>query len=192
MNPKILEIWLSMKGNQMNQMFKASFDEPVVINKIYTAWKESKKSLIVDIAGNELEKYNNFRNSIDEFKDYNTVKNSFSSEENRRVIYCAFFPKGLLSVATPEPRPEETLNLLERFSVVFDLTYTRFLDLKKAEAQAREAEIELALERVRARTMGMQKSEELKEVIQLVYEQFVNLNIHIEHTGFILDYKHKG
>ena len=186
---KVLEIWLSMKGNQMNQMFKASFDEPVVINKIYTAWKESKKSLIVDIAGNELEKYNNFRNSIDEFKDYNTVKNSFSSEENRRVIYCAFFPKGLLSVATPEPRPEETLNLLERFSVVFDLTYTRFLDLKKAEAQAREAEIELALERVRARTMGMQKSEELKEVIQLVYEQFVNLNIHIEHTGFILDYK---
>jgi signal transduction histidine kinase len=37
--------------------------------------------------------------------------------------------------------------------------------------------------------MGMQKSEELKEVIQVVYEQFVHLNIHIEHTGFIMDYK---
>ena len=33
--------------------------------------------------------------------------------------------------------------------------------------------------------MGMQKSEELKEVIQVVYEQFVHLNIHVEHTGFI-------
>jgi hypothetical protein len=37
--------------------------------------------------------------------------------------------------------------------------------------------------------MGMQKSEELKEVIQVVYEQFVHLNIHIEHTGFLIDYK---
>ena len=37
--------------------------------------------------------------------------------------------------------------------------------------------------------MGMQKSEELKEVIQVVYEQFVHLNIHVEHTGFIMDYK---
>ena len=37
-----------------------------------------------------------------------------------------------------------------------------------------------------------QKSEELKEVIQVVYEQFVHLNIHIEHTGFVVDYKAKG
>jgi hypothetical protein len=64
-----------------------------------------------------------------------------------------------------------------------------FLDLKKAEAQAKEAQIEAALERVRSRTMGMQKSEELKEVIQVVYDQFVHLNIDIEHTGFVLDYK---
>src|SRR6185503_18670332 len=62
-------------------------------------------------------------------------------------------------------------------------------DVIKAEAQAREAQIETALERVRSRSMGMQKSEELKDVIQVVYEQFVHLNIHVEHTGFIMDYK---
>jgi hypothetical protein len=60
---------------------------------------------------------------------------------------------------------------------------------KKAEAQAKESQIEAALERVRSRSMGMQKSEELKEVIQVVYEQFVHLNIKIEHTGFVIDYK---
>ena len=79
--------------------------------------------------------------------------------------------------------------LMLRFTRVFEQTYTRFLDLQKAEVQAREAQIEAALERVRSRTMGMQKSEELKEVIQVVYEQFVHLNIHVEHTGFIIDYK---
>ncbi|MDC7999529.1 ATP-binding protein [Aequorivita todarodis] len=57
------------------------------------------------------------------------------------------------------------------------------------EAKNRELEIETALERVRSRTMAMQKSEELKEVIQTVYDQFIGLKINIEHTGFIIDYK---
>jgi hypothetical protein len=67
----------------------------------------------------------------------------------------------LITFSTPEPRPQENIHLLERFAGVFDLTYTRFLDLKQAEAQARESQIQLALERVRARTMAMQKSDEL-------------------------------
>jgi signal transduction histidine kinase len=79
--------------------------------------------------------------------------------------------------------------IMKRFSKVFEQAYIRFLDLQKAEAQAKEAQIEVALERVRSRSMGMQKSEELKEVIQVVYEQFVQLNIKIEHTGFVIDYK---
>ena len=53
----------------------------------------------------------------------------------------------------------------KRFANVFEQTYTRFLDLQKAEAQAREAQIELALERVRARTMAMQNSDELSETV---------------------------
>src|SRR6185503_815423 len=46
--------------------------------------------------------------------------------------------------------------VIRRLAYVFEQSYTRFLDLQKAEAQAREAQIELALERVRARTMAMQ------------------------------------
>ncbi len=42
-------------------------------------------------------------------------------------------------------------DLFTRFAKVFEQTYTRFLDLKKAEAQAREAQIETALEKVRSR-----------------------------------------
>jgi hypothetical protein len=72
---------------------------------------------------------------------------------------------------------------------VFEQAYTRFLDLQKAEAQAREAQIETALERVRSRSMAMHNSEELKEVIQVLYDQFIHLNVNIEHAGFILDYK---
>ncbi|MFN3695669.1 MAG: hypothetical protein ACK4UV_11725, partial [Ignavibacterium sp.] len=66
----------------------------------------------------------------------------------------------------------EEAQILKRFSVVFEQAYIRFLDLQKAERQVREAQIEAALERVRSRTMAMQKSEELSVVAHLLFEEF--------------------
>ena len=85
-------------------------------------------------------------------------------------------------VITLEPYPEP--DILKRFAAVFDQTYTRFLDLKKAEAQAREAEIQLALERVRARTMAMQNSEELADAAFVLFEQLRGLGGNLWGTGF--------
>jgi signal transduction histidine kinase/ketosteroid isomerase-like protein len=96
---------------------------------------------------------------------------------------------GSLVTGSIEPLPEEQQNILSRFAAVFNQTYTRFLDLQKAEAQAREAKIEAALERVRSRSMAMHKSEELKDVIKVVLEQFIHLSINVEHAGFYIDYK---
>ena len=49
---------------------------------------------------------------------------------------------------------EQEMKICALFAMVFEQTYTRFLDLKNAEAQAREAQIEAALERVRSKTMA--------------------------------------
>ena len=81
-----------------------------------------------------------------------------------QITHCAFFSQGYLMFITYEPYPEAH-DIFRRFAKVFEQTYTRFLDLQKAEAQAREAQIEIALERIRSRTMAMQNSEELEEVI---------------------------
>lgn len=62
------------------------------------------------------------------------------------------------------PISPDDLDILERFGRVFEQSYTRFLDLQKAEAQAREAQIEAALERVRSRSMAMHRSEELSDL----------------------------
>jgi hypothetical protein len=64
---------------------------------------------------------------------------------------------------------------MKRFAGVFGQTYRRYLDLQKAEAQAREAQIEAALERVRSRSMAMHQSGDLQEVIKVVAEQFIAL-----------------
>ena len=64
--------------------------------------------------------------------------------------------------------------VLRRFSRVFEQAYTRFLDLQKAEAQAREAQIEAALERVRTRAMAMHKSDDLKRQWQLFLKNWIS------------------
>jgi hypothetical protein len=86
----------------------------------------------------------------------------------------------------------EEFDVVKRAAQVFEQTYIRFLDLKRAEAQAKEAQIEAALERVRSRSIGMQKSEELKDVIKVVYDQLVHLNIKLDHAGFVVEYQPKA
>src|SRR4026207_2442707 len=91
-----------------------------------------------------------------------------------QIHHLANFSQGNLLFITLEPCPEFH-DTFKRFAAVFEQTYTRFLDLQKAEAQAKESQIQLALERVRARTMAMHKSEELIETSALLLDQFTQL-----------------
>ena len=172
-------------GTQVNRAFIAGNEEPTLIQKLFKAWKAQQRSVVIELTGKELKGWISYRNNISKTKDDIDYTNA------SRVVSAGFFSKGLISISTLTTLPDETIQLLERFASVFDQTYSRFLDLQKAEAQAREAQIEAALERVRSRSMGMQKSEELRDVIQVIYEQFVHLNIQINTVGFILDYKER-
>ncbi len=91
-----------------------------------------------------------------------------------QIFHIVYFTHGYLMFITYEAVPDAHI-IFKRFGQVFEQTYTRFLDLQKAEAQVREAKIEGALERVRARTMAMHKSEELAETALVLYEQFAQL-----------------
>jgi signal transduction histidine kinase len=75
----------------------------------------------------------------------------------------------------PEP-PQESLDTLIRFAAVFDLAYRRFEDLKSAEKQNRETQIELSLERVRASAMAMQKPEDLSAIARTIFTEFKSLD----------------
>jgi len=167
----VFEIWATQHGgSQLDRVLKVSLDEPHVMQKMYKAWKEQKKSITIDLQGNELEEYFQFLKA----KGLPVKREIFGK---RRIQNVATFSKGILTIITPEPRPQETIQLLERFAAVFNGTYTRFLDLQKAEAQARESQIQLALERVRARTMAMQKSDELAELMLTIFRSITSLGI---------------
>ncbi|MEO6612512.1 MAG: ATP-binding protein [Chitinophagaceae bacterium] len=182
----VLELWTTINGKIREEVVTVSLDEPVVMRRFYAGWKEEKKTLVIDISGKELEQYNKYRDSL------TPVKMEPGRIKERRVISIAYFSKGALSLATSEPRPRETLQLLERFAAVFDGTYTRFLDLQRSEAQAREAQIETALEKVRSCSLAMHKSDELHQVINVVTEQFTQLGFRFDTANFIINYTSSG
>ena len=95
-----------------------------------------------------------------------------------------FFKYSGLQTVSENQISEDELKILERFGRVFEQSYTRFLDLKKAEAQARESQIEVALEKVRSRTMGMQRSDELQDAAVLLFQQVVALGVPAFGSGF--------
>jgi signal transduction histidine kinase len=167
----LVDLWgTSQGGNQLNKLFRVSADEPTVIKKIVNAWKEKKSSVIIDLTGDELKNYLQFLENMG-------IPVTPGIMTERRVQTVACFSKGVIGVTTPEPRPASSIQLLERFANVFDLTYTRFLDLLQAEAQAREATIEAALEKVRGKAMAMHNSNDLSVTASMIFTELRKLGI---------------
>jgi hypothetical protein len=116
---------------------------------------------------------------LDDFKAFR-VKNGEAPDpklENVSSLYYYFYSigEGSVGISAFKSLTEGKRDVLKRFRNVFDLAYRRYLDIQQVEEQAREAQIQLALERVRARTMAMQRSEELAETAYVLYQQFTSL-----------------
>jgi signal transduction histidine kinase len=134
-------------------------------------WKERKEKWEFVAEGEEKREWDNFIFSETELSNLpETVKNYMKSVQ-RICLSASFNTFGCLTTGSNEPLTEDAFNILIRFTKVFETCYTRFNDLKQAEAQAWEAQIEAALERVRSRAMVMQTSQELKDVAHELRKQ---------------------
>ncbi|QCX38453.1 GHKL domain-containing protein [Aureibaculum algae] len=168
---KFATAWMAGK-NRLQPPFKTNSNEDVYL-LFHEAEKRGDALFVLEQKGKELEDHYKYMLSIPEVKALAKAGLSFPSFQ---IIHCAYFSQGYLMFITHESVPEAQ-DIFIRFAKVFNQTYTRFLDLQKAEAQARESEIELALEKVRSRTMAMQHSDELQEASFLLDEQVRGLGI---------------
>jgi signal transduction histidine kinase len=166
-------------GAKIDQSFSASMSEPTLISKMVQAWKQNKTSEILCLEGEELSDWIRYRNQMSGKYAYETKV----LPGDRRFAAAGFFSKGLLSISTMNRLSEETVRILERFASVFDLTYTRFLDLKQAEANARESQIEAALEKVRGKAMAMHNSNDLSATASSVFTELRKLGINPIRSG---------
>ena len=140
------------------------------------AWKERKVKWVYVLEGDIKKTWDKFLFSETDFSKLPPIVIDDMRSKEKVFLSSSFNNFGYLSLATLEPLTDEQFDIMLRFAKVFDLTYTRFNDLQKAEAQAREAQIELGLERVRARAMAMQKSEELSELVDTVFKELTKLD----------------
>jgi signal transduction histidine kinase len=139
---------------------------------MYKGWKEGETFLETTIQGEGLKEHMSYIRTIvpAPAKSDNTTPPKFL------IFHFAYFSQGFFVFVSTEPRLDEH-RIFIRFAKVFEQTYTRFNDLQKAEAQTREAQINLAVERVRARALAMFKSEEIIEVVAKLKDEIIGLNI---------------
>ena len=129
-----MEMNVANSKRQDNAFCKCGIDDHWVNRKMYDNWKTKKQSFVINLEDDELTNYGLFLKKTG-------FQMNVGNRTNRRAYNMANFSKGVMGVVSDDPLSSETIRLLERFAKVFDGTYTRFLDLKKAEAQAREATI---------------------------------------------------
>ncbi len=167
------------------------FIEPYTINaaefsvfvEISDAKKRGEEFLVQYIEGDLLKQL--YLELIGDEKQYEIMLQDGLQHPSHQYNHFVFGAKVSLMFVTYELVPE-THDIFKRFGKVFEQTYTRFLDLQKAEAQLREAQIEAALDNVRSRSLAMQKSTELQDVVRTVVERMTELGLNIASANIVL------
>lgn len=176
------DIWITdIKGEKISNSFSAPFNEAPAYKTIYIKWKKGEDFFELNLKGKDFLEHLKFVKKYSSVPDINLQE--IRKKYKEIFFHVLYFSQGYLFIITYEELTEHH-ELFKRFGAIFQQTYTRFLDLQKAEAQAREAQVELALERVRARTMAMQRSEELPEAANTLFLQVQSFGIPAWSCGY--------
>ena len=174
--------WMtSPEGTKMEEFTLPLGGDPVLKKRI-ESWKNKEEVFFQKVSGSNLRKHIDFvspRLGSEEVEEMTSKK-----LPDPTIFYSGNFTHGYLHILSGTPLSVEEENIFVRFTKVFDQTYSRFLDLQKAEFQAREAQIEAALERIRATSLAMHHSDELLKVIKVIAKQFEELGVYYNHVSF--------
>ncbi|GJM27589.1 MAG: hypothetical protein DHS20C17_02240 [Cyclobacteriaceae bacterium] len=192
-------IWIIDQESESAQAWIASSDVPEgseyyffpnsphpYYKKFIKAWRSKESLFELEIKGKLKQSWDRYLFEESEFKNLPPKAKSSMQSPGKMFTTTTCNQYGLICAAGTRPMSDQGKSIFQRFGRVFKQSYTRFEDIKKAEAQAREAKIEAALERVRSRTMGMQKSEEMLEVGALLYQELSKLDVTSVTSGITL------
>ena len=183
-----MELWLTSSadsGEMIRMLYYFNLHIHPVFENVIPARQENKPYALTILCGNEVRSY------YQTMSTYLAVPRQPVFNETE-YFYSFFFPGGTINVVTSQSLTEDQCKTMIRVAQVFGLIYTRFLDLQKAETSAREAQIESALERVRASAQAMQQPEEMKDVIQVFRKEMRMLDEDELETCHIFIYDEKA
>jgi hypothetical protein len=179
----VMEVWstpLTPKGNRIKEVVTGKLDSRIhpMLQGVYGAWEKGEKYFSYTLKGDEVRKY---YETLKQVPEYQFPENKQYPET--QIDNCFYFNDGHLFVYTKSPLTDEVKKIFHRFTKLFSLAYTRYLDIKKAEEQAREAQIEAALERVRAKAMAMHSSKDISDATAIVFNELSKLGIEMDRCG---------
>ncbi|HEY5916674.1 MAG TPA: ATP-binding protein, partial [Chryseolinea sp.] len=170
-----MEVWTSAvtnEGHSMKGVGTLNVNLHPLWLQVYKGWKKNDGVFFYHLAGEDLKAY--YR-ALTSMASYSAPY--ITSELPEHNCYGFYFPDGAVFTFNYQDYSEEHLAIWKRFASVFSLTYRRYKDLKNAEAQAREAQIEAALERVRAKAMAMHSTADLTATVSTIFIELRNLGI---------------
>ncbi len=182
-DPPRCEVWPSMLEENTDILHLIGRLEMTIhpmLEGIFTAWQQQEEIFQYELFGEDSKK---FYQTIANAPDYHLP---FDENPDRQVCNAFVFSEGALFSFTPDYMDEEAYRIWERFRGAFSFAYSRYKDLLQAEAQAREAQIEGSLERIRARAMALRESDELRQVIALIYRELEKFDLDLYDSNILL------
>jgi hypothetical protein len=174
--PNQMEVWTAKKSeNEKVELIIGRLDMTIhpLLQGMYNGWKNKDVTFSYELRDNDLVDY--FTKLINS-PEYH-IKYDIASLPQHQFHYDFYFPEGALFAFSDQPLSIEASQIFKRFTGVFGQTYRRYLDLQKAEAQAREAQIEASLERVRSKTMAMHNSQDVGNTVATMLDELVKLGV---------------
>jgi ketosteroid isomerase-like protein len=185
--------WMAGKGfGSLNRGYHMPGSDHPPQKAYFNGWRKRESVWRYVLKGTVKKRWDNFIFKDTELAELPRTLVSGMRKVKTTFLVASFNKYGCISTGDPIPPTPSTLDLLLRFSRIFEQTYTRFLDLQKAERQTREAQIELSLERVRAKAMAMQSSSELADLIGMIHSEISRLDNNLDRSYIMLFEKSGG
>lgn len=118
-----------------------SMDIHPLLHEAFEAWMRKEEDFNYMLEGENLTQYYRALTTTN-FKLPESQQIFTEIKGLKQYSYHAMFESGALFAFRENKFPEEAKTVMKRFAGVFNLTYKRFLDIQKAEAQAIEAQLQ--------------------------------------------------
>ena len=131
---KLQYMWGAQTDNGLLHYFTLPLLGDQVLQDRYDAWKSKKPLFRQKLGAQELKKH--LEVAMPVAKTTEEEEQSKTAMPDPTYFFFGNFKQGYLQIISAEALSEEHQALLPRFAKVFEQTYTRFVDLQKAEDQA--------------------------------------------------------
>jgi len=179
------DVWAATsteQGNRMKGVGSINMAAHPLWAGMAAPWQEKKENYIYHLKGEDLKSYYRILASQPNYQASYAVTVDLPDH----YFYASFFEEGAIFTFSVALHDDEKKKILRKFTSVFGLTFRRFLDLKKAETQAREANIEASLERVRSRTMAMRDSQDIGNTIVTMFDELMKLGVKMDRYEILI------